>query len=126
VEANLRAGRWDARANTIQRRNPPHQGGGSGQDDPFRTDYPRPDGTCIRDYIQIADLGRADADALAYPTAGRPIGDSQRYGFSALEVIGPVKPVSASISPRCRQPTEDPARVAAQPLNRRCLDLSSA
>ncbi len=65
------------RANTIQRRNPPHQGGGSGQDDPFRTDYPRPDGTCIRDYIQVADLGRADADALAYPTAGRPIGDSQ-------------------------------------------------
>jgi hypothetical protein len=45
----------------------------------------------------------ADADALAYERGGRS--HSQlRYRFSALEVIGPVKAVSAAISPRCRRP----------------------
>ena len=95
--------------------------------DAFGADYPRPDGTCIRDYIQIADLGRADADALAYPTAGRPIGDSQlrlrilrarshRSGQTRLGIDFTSMPSADG----------DPARVAAQPLNRRCPDLSSA
>jgi UDP-glucose 4-epimerase len=33
----------------------------------FGTDYPTPDGTCIRDYIHVADLTRAHADALPQP-----------------------------------------------------------
>ena len=32
----------------------------------FGTDYPTPDGTCIRDYIHVTDLVRAHLDALAY------------------------------------------------------------
>ncbi|NJC87588.1 MAG: UDP-glucose 4-epimerase GalE [Desulfuromonas sp.] len=32
----------------------------------FGTDYPTPDGTCIRDYIHVADLAQAHLDALAY------------------------------------------------------------
>jgi UDP-glucose 4-epimerase len=32
----------------------------------FGTDYPIPDGTCIRDYIHISDLVVAHCDALAY------------------------------------------------------------
>jgi UDP-glucose 4-epimerase len=35
--------------------------------DVFGTDYPTPDGTCIRDYIHVCDLVRAHSDALAYP-----------------------------------------------------------
>ena len=36
----------------------------------FGTDYPTPDGTCIRDYIHVSDLVAAHADALAYLVRG--------------------------------------------------------
>ena len=32
----------------------------------FGTDYPTPDGTCIRDYIHVEDLPRAHVRALEY------------------------------------------------------------
>ena len=32
----------------------------------FGSDYPTPDGTCIRDYIHVADLAQAHLDALNY------------------------------------------------------------
>jgi UDP-glucose 4-epimerase len=42
--------------------------------DVFGTDYPTPDGTCIRDYIHVADLVRAHSDALTYLRGGgRPV-----------------------------------------------------
>src|SRR4051812_4307315 len=34
--------------------------------DVFGTDYPTPDGTCVRDYIHVSDLVRAHLDALRY------------------------------------------------------------
>lgn len=36
----------------------------------FGTDYPTPDGTCIRDYIHVADLAGAHVDALGYLASG--------------------------------------------------------
>src|SRR5260370_38125259 len=63
----------------------------------FGTDYPTPDGTCIRDYIHVWDLSRAHWDALRYLRAG---GESVTLncgygsGFSVLEVIETVKRVS--------------------------------
>lgn len=36
----------------------------------FGTDYPTPDGTCIRDYIHVLDLAEAHAAALAYLRGG--------------------------------------------------------
>jgi UDP-glucose 4-epimerase len=36
----------------------------------FGTDYPTPDGTCVRDYIHVSDLTRAHLDALRYLRAG--------------------------------------------------------
>jgi UDP-glucose 4-epimerase len=65
--------------------------------DVFGTDYPTPDGTCIRDYIHVADLVRAHSDALAYLRGGgRPVTLNCGYGhgFSVLEVIDTVKRVS--------------------------------
>jgi len=65
----------------------------------FGTDYPTPDGTCIRDYIHVSDLVRAHLDALRYLRAG---GESEVLncgygsGFSVLDVIGSVKWVSHS------------------------------
>jgi UDP-glucose 4-epimerase len=63
----------------------------------FGTDYPTPDGTCIRDYIHVADLVRAHSDALAYLRGGgRPVTLNCGYshGFSVLEVIDTVKRAS--------------------------------
>jgi len=56
----------------------------------FGTDYPTPDGTCIRDYIHVDDLCSAHLLALDYLVAG---GESRAYnlgngqGFSVREVI---------------------------------------
>jgi UDP-glucose 4-epimerase len=63
----------------------------------FGTDYPTPDGTCIRDYIHVTDLVRAHLDALAYLRAGGPsvtLNCGYQQGFSVLEVIDTVKRVS--------------------------------
>jgi UDP-glucose 4-epimerase len=65
----------------------------------FGTDYPTPDGTCIRDYIHVCDLVRAHADALAYLRAGGdPVTLNCGYGrgFSVLEVIDTVKRASGA------------------------------
>ncbi len=63
----------------------------------YGTDYPTPDGTCIRDYIHVSDLARAHAAALAHLRSG---GASMTFncgygrGYSVLEVIEAVKRVS--------------------------------
>jgi UDP-glucose 4-epimerase len=60
----------------------------------FGTDYPTPDGTCIRDYIHVSDLADAHLAALRYLRDG---GDSTTLncgygrGYSVLEVIASVK-----------------------------------
>ena len=65
--------------------------------DVFGTDYPTPDGTCIRDYIHVTDLVRAHAAALAYLRGGgasATLNCGYGRGFSVLEVIETVKRVS--------------------------------
>ncbi len=65
----------------------------------FGTDYPTPDGTCIRDYIHVSDLVRAHLDALRYLRAGgksEVLNCGYGAGFSVLDVIGSVKRVSHS------------------------------
>ena len=63
----------------------------------YGSDYPTPDGTCLRDYIQVTDLVRAHADALRYLRQG---GESlicncgYAKGFSVREVVEVVKTVS--------------------------------
>jgi UDP-glucose 4-epimerase len=62
----------------------------------FGTDYPTPDGTCIRDYIHVSDLVRAHWDALAYLRSGGTsvtLNCGYGRGFSVLEVIETVKRV---------------------------------
>ncbi len=56
----------------------------------FGGDYPTPDGTCVRDYIHVADLAAAHLNALDYLASG---GASERInlgngqGYSVLQVI---------------------------------------
>jgi len=63
----------------------------------FGTDYPTPDGTCIRDYIHVTDLARAHSTALAYLRSGgvnATFNCGYGRGYSVLEVIDAVKRVS--------------------------------
>ena len=63
----------------------------------YGTDYPTPDGTCIRDYIHVMDLCQAHLDVLNYLMSG---GESEVFnvgygkGYSVLEVIETVKKVT--------------------------------
>src|SRR5690242_11876258 len=86
--------------------------------DVFGTDYPTPDGTCIRDYIHVSDLTQAHSAALAYLRSG---GASATFncgygrGASVLEVIDAVKRVSGRdfrVDVSGRRPGDAPALVA--------------
>jgi len=63
----------------------------------FGTDYPTPDGTCIRDYIHVTDLARAHVMGLEYLEKG---GKSDAFnlgtgrGFSVREIIETAKRVT--------------------------------
>jgi UDP-glucose 4-epimerase len=63
----------------------------------FGTDYPTPDGTCLRDYIHVTDLTQAHADLLAYlRKGGASVTANCGYGrgFSVLEVLDAVDRVT--------------------------------
>lgn len=63
----------------------------------FGTDYPTPDGTCIRDYIHVTDLVHAHILALRHLMAG---GESHIFnlgsnaGYSVLEMIEAAREVT--------------------------------
>jgi UDP-glucose 4-epimerase len=62
--------------------------------DVYGTDYPTPDGTCIRDYIHVSDLARAHSAALAHLRQGgasTTLNCGYGHGHSVLEVIDAVK-----------------------------------
>ncbi|MGQ2906422.1 MAG: UDP-glucose 4-epimerase GalE [Aliihoeflea sp.] len=64
--------------------------------DVYGTDYPTPDGTCVRDYIHVSDLVDAHALALARLRAGREsltANCGYGAGYSVFEVIDAVKRV---------------------------------
>ncbi len=65
--------------------------------DVFGTDYPTPDGTCIRDYIHVSDLARAHSAALAYLRRGgasATFNCGYGHGSSVFEVIDAVRRAS--------------------------------
>jgi UDP-glucose 4-epimerase len=94
--------------------------------DVFGTDYPTPDGTCIRDYIHVSDLAAAHVAALERlverPEDNLEVNCGYGTGLSVLEVLDAVdrvngSPVAREIGPR--RPGDPPQLVAA---NRRLLD----
>jgi UDP-glucose 4-epimerase len=63
----------------------------------YGTDYPTPDGTCIRDYIHVTDLARAHSAALAYLRRGGgsvTFNCGYGHGYSVLEVLETARRVS--------------------------------
>jgi len=84
----------------------------------FGDDYDTPDGTCIRDYIHVADLAEAHVAALHYLLDGnpsRPFNVGTGRGYSVREVVDTVKRVTGRDFPcpiGSRRPG-DPARLVA-------------
>jgi len=85
------------------------------QVDIFGTDYPTPDGTCVRDYIHIADLAQAHILALAPGKSGfYNLGNGE--GFSVREVIEACQKISGrpiKAVEKDRRPGDPPRLVAA-------------
>jgi UDP-glucose 4-epimerase len=84
----------------------------------FGTDYPTPDGTCIRDYIHIADLVSAHLLALdALETEDRLVYNlGNGKGYSVREVIETARQVTGHSIPAeetPRRPGDSPRLVAS-------------
>ncbi len=94
----------------------------------FGTDYPTEDGTCIRDYIHVADLAQAHVLGLEYLLKG---GDSEVFnlgngnGFSVRDVIETAKQVTGKdikIVERERRLGDPPILVGSSEKARKVLD----
>jgi len=86
----------------------------------FGTDYPTPDGTCVRDYIHVWDLVQAHLKALQRMRAGGgslAANCGYGHGFSVLEVLDAVRKVHGQDFPVTFSPRRagDPAMIVANP-----------
>jgi len=83
----------------------------------YGTDYPTPDGTCIRDYIHVLDLADAHVLALEQVVSGETLtcnlGNGK--GFSVREVVDAVRSVTGMPMPVVEGPRRpgDPAELVA-------------
>ncbi len=83
----------------------------------FGQDYPTPDGTCVRDYVHVADLADAHLLALEALATRAPLiynlGNGE--GFTVLEVIEAVRRVTGHPVPveLCARRPGDPAVLVA-------------
>ena len=92
----------------------------------YGSDYPTPDGTCIRDYIHVSDLAAAHVAALdwltAHPGENLVVNCGYGRGLSVLEVLNAVDKANGSPVERVmegRRAGDPPALVAG---NQRLLE----
>jgi UDP-arabinose 4-epimerase len=86
----------------------------------YGTDYPTPDGTAIRDYIHVFDLGRAHILALDYLRNGGEsiaVNLGTGVGQSVMDVIGAVRTATGREVPHVLRPRRagDPPQLVADP-----------
>lgn len=85
----------------------------------FGDDYPTPDGTCVRDYVHVADIADAHLAAARALDAGEP-GATYNVGRGAGSSVLDVLRVVAEVTGRDTTPDVvarrpgDPARIVAQ------------
>ncbi|MCB5167931.1 UDP-glucose 4-epimerase GalE [Streptomyces bambusae] len=92
----------------------------------FGDDYPTPDGTCVRDYIHVADLAEAHLAALGAAAAGEHLvcNLGNGNGFSVREVIETVRKVTGREIPEvtaARRPGDPAVLVASAETARQRL-----
>ncbi|MEU7418480.1 UDP-glucose 4-epimerase GalE [Streptomyces antibioticus] len=89
----------------------------------FGDDYPTPDGTCVRDYIHVADLAEAHLLALAAAVPGEHLicNLGNGNGFSVREVVETVREVTGHPIPEVLAPRRggDPAVLVASAVTAR-------
>src|SRR6201746_1640024 len=96
--------------------------------DVFGTDYPTPDGSCIRDFIHVSDLAQAHRAALTYLRGGGPsvtLNCGYGRGYSVLETIQAGAPVSGrnfAVQYAARRPGDIMTMIADTGLIRTTLD----
>src|SRR5579863_248003 len=84
----------------------------------YGTDYPTPDGTCVRDYTNVVDLAEAHVKALQHLLAGNPsftVNLGTGEGSSVKVVISTIEEVTGKKVPKKivpRRPGDPPALVA--------------
>lgn len=86
----------------------------------FGSDYPTPDGTCVRDYIHVCDIAQAHVCALQYLHRGgasTTVNCGYGHGFSVREVVAMVQRVTqvdfAVVEGARRAMDSDPPRLVA-------------
>jgi UDP-glucose 4-epimerase len=82
----------------------------------FGTDYPTPDGTCIRDYVHVSDLAEAHLLALEMTASASGVFNlGNGRGFSNREVIETARKVTGHPIPVREEPRRpgDPAALVA-------------
>lgn len=92
----------------------------------YGTDYATPDGTCIRDYIHVADLGDAHVKALGHlldAGASLAVNLGTGQGRSIREVCAAIARVTGRIVPveDALRREGDPPELVADPSEARCL-----
>ena len=93
----------------------------------FGTDYPTPDGTCIRDYIHVSDLAHAHLSALKALHHGREsqvLNCGYGGGYSVFDVVESVKRVAGRDFPvrlAARRPGDPAVLVASSARMRESL-----
>ena len=97
--------------------------------DIFGTDYPTPDGTCIRDYIHVDDLALAHILALEKLAPGDKLAFNvgMGRGYSVREVIRTAEEVTGKailVREAARRPGDPPILVANADIIRRELGWS--
>ena len=90
----------------------------SGHGQVFGTDWPTPDGTCLRDYVHVTDLVAAHFLALERLRAGiqyEAFNLGNGAGYSVLEVLRTAEAVTGKTIPWTSAPRRDgdPARLVA-------------
>ena len=94
--------------------------------DVFGTDYPTPDGTCVRDYIHVLDIADSHVRALLEidRVSGEAFNVGNSRGFSILEVIAVAERVTGrKITPKLgpRRPGDPAVLVASKEKLKRVL-----
>ncbi|MDA3863120.1 MAG: UDP-glucose 4-epimerase GalE [Deltaproteobacteria bacterium] len=93
----------------------------------YGTDYPTPDGTCIRDYIHVTDLASAHLEALNYldQNPSETFNCGYGHGYSVKETLETMKEVSGKDFKTINAPRRagDPPQVVS--INKKILQKTN-